>query len=124
MATISGRVIDYDNDNPISGVTVTGVSQNGTAFASTTTSSTGNFSITDQNFDNLYSRVSFTKEGYTEQNMQPSSANGADVVLAKSGMQAFTLVLKQNKNKIFIALFVIALIFIIVKYYKPNILQK
>lgn len=118
MANIKGRVVDYDNDSPISGVLVQGVAKDGTAFISGTTDSGGNFNLSNTGFDDLYSRVIFKKDGYQSQLMQPASANGQDVVLMKNGsLAAVTLTVKKNPIKalLFVAIGAAA-VYLFIKY--------
>lgn len=118
MANIQGKVVDYDNDSPIAGVLVQGVSKDGTVFASTTSDNNGNFNISNTGFDDLYSRIMFKKDGYQSQLMQPVSANGQDVVLMKSGtLAAVTLTVKRNPAKYaIIAIIAIIATWLFIKY--------
>jgi hypothetical protein len=117
MAQITGRVVDYNSDNPISGVLVEGVNKDGAVFASGTTDAEGGFNLNHQNFDDLYSTIRFSKDGYSMETMRPASANNADVVLSPSGtLSAVTLIVKQNKTKVII--FVIAAVVLTILYFK------
>lgn len=122
MALIRGRVIDYDTDSPIPNVLVQGVKSDGTVFASGNTDVNGGFSIDNAGFDDLYSKITFDKEGYAKQSMRPASANNADVVLPKAGtLSAVTLTLKQNKTKVILWVAVGALLVFLYFKYKSKI---
>lgn len=118
MSKINGRIVDYDNDSPVSNVLVQGIASSGTVFASTNSDNGGNFTLDNQGFDDPYSKISFVKDGYATQTMRPASANNVDVVLPKAGtLASVTLTLKQNKTKAL--LFVVIggiLVFLFIKY--------
>jgi hypothetical protein len=118
MAEIKGRVVDYNTDNPIPNVLVSGVNKDGAVFASGNTDSEGKFDLNHTGFDDLYSTIRFQKDGYGLQQMQPASANNADVVLSPTGtLAAFTLTVKKNPTKVIIAVIITAaLVFLYFKY--------
>lgn len=118
MATIKGRVIDYDTDNSILGVLVEGVAPNGTVFASGTSDGGGSFSVNHTGFDDLYSKIRFSKTGYATQTMRPASAMDTDVVLPKANtLAAVTLTVKQNKTKVVLFLVIgAAIAYLFIKY--------
>jgi hypothetical protein len=118
MATISGRVVDYDSNSPLQGVLVQGVNPDGTFIGSTNTNADGNFTLTDTALDNPASKITFTADGYATQSMQPASANGVDVVLPKSGtLASFTVTVKRSPMK---ALFFVGIgaliVYLLIKY--------
>lgn len=120
MANIKGRVVDYDTDSPILGVLVQGSLPDGTIFISGTTDVNGNYNLDHAGFDNLASKVTFSKDGYATQSMRSPSANGVDVPLPKAGtLSAVTVTVIQNKKKILLYIAIgIAVAFIYAKYLK------
>jgi hypothetical protein len=120
MANIKTRVVDYDTDEPVQLATVEGVAANGTVFMTGKTSATGSIEMNNIMFDDPYSKIRFSKEGYATQTMRPSSANNVDVVLPKSNtLAAVTITLKQNKTKVIIvAIVAIVLTVVYFKYFK------
>lgn len=123
MSNIKGRVVDYDTDGPVAAVLVSGISGSGTLFAEATTNAEGEYNLNHIGFDDLYSQIRFSKNGYATQTMRPASANNVDVVLPKSNtLAAVTITLKQNKPKIILFLAIgIALTVIYFKYFKNKI---
>lgn len=115
MATIKGRVVDYDNDNPLAGVTVEGLTKDGEVFYNTTTDQGGRFTASDPGFDNMYSKIRFSKDNYATQTMRPDSANNVDIPLPKAGvLGTVTIIAKQNKS-ILIAIAIVLLL--VIAYY-------
>lgn len=120
MAQISGRVVDYSTNAPLPNVMVQGVAQNGTIFTTVFTDSEGKYDTNHTGFDDLYSTITFQKEGYKTQSMRPASANGVDVPLPQNGtLAAVTLTLKQNPAKAFLYVLIGAgLVYLFIKYRK------
>lgn len=118
MSKIAGRVIDYSTDDPVLGVLVQITSQNNVVTASTTTDSAGNWQIDNSSVDDLYSKISFAKDGYATQTMRPTSANDVDVVLPRAGtLASVTLTLKQNpKRALLYALIGAVAVYLVIKY--------
>ncbi len=118
MATIKGRVVDYDNDIPLPDVSVSGIAKDGTVFIAAKTNSEGIFDITNTGFDDPFSKIEFDKDGYAKQTMRGASANSVDVPLPKAGTLGVVVVaVKQNKTKalLFVALGAVA-VYLLMKY--------
>jgi hypothetical protein len=118
MATISGRVVDYDSNSPLQGVFVQGINPDGTFINSTNTDSGGHFTLSDPALDNPAARIVFQSDGYATQSMGPKSANGVDVVLPKAGtLAAVTITVKRNPMKAVLFILIgAALVYFLIKY--------
>jgi hypothetical protein len=117
-ASISGRVVDYDSDQPIQGVLVQGILSNGIFINSTNTDASGNFTLTDQGLADPSAKVTFTADGYATQSMRPASADGVDVVLPKANtLSSVTLTIKRSPVKAIIFVLIgAAVVYFLIKY--------
>jgi hypothetical protein len=103
MATIKGRVVDYDNDIPLPDVDILGLAKDGIVFVTAKTDSEGLYNITDTGFDDPFAKIEFSKEGYAVQTMRPTSANNVDVPLPKAKtLGAVVVAVRNNKTKAFL----------------------
>lgn len=117
-ASISGRVVDYDSDQPIQGVLVQGMLSDGTFINSTNTDASGMYTLSDPGLADPSAKVSFTADGYATQSMRPASADGVDVVLPKAGtLSSVTVTLKRNPMKaVLFVLIGAAIVYFLIKY--------